>query len=34
MAVFENPPVIQKCKNLYGEVSLGGGREFYPQWNL
>lgn len=34
VAVFENPPIIRKCKSLYGEISLGGGREFYPQWNL
>lgn len=34
MAAFEKPPIIQKCKYLDGEISLGGEREFYPQWNL
>lgn len=34
MAVFENPPIIQTCENLDGEISLGNTREFYPQWNL
>lgn len=34
MAVFEEPPITQKCKNRDGEISLGGGREFYPQWTL